>query len=469
VGNEKPNLNDPSSSHLSESEAKRRLEDFTRLVSNWIWEVDREFKITFISDRVFEVLGLHPQELIGKSLDEIITFEFSSGEELGSLLSRPFRDRPSTAITHEGGTCHLLISGIPVFNLETGDFEGVRGTANDVTARIQTEKKLRESEQHYRSLIEFQRTGILVYRDYKIVFANASAVRIFGAASLEDLLGRTSLELTHPDYHDLIKKRRLEVEENHIVQDFMELIHFRIDGSEFFALDNAASILWENESAVLVSVSDISETKDAERAAALSESRFKQFAESAADMFWESDAEHRYSFISPLPANLPALAKDFPIGFTPWETEALKPDGVDWVEHRSVLDAQKPFRNFRYEVIDTIGNTRYLSRNGSPQFDENGEFSGYRGTIIDETEHVLAREKIATIQHQFFTAIENFSEGFALWDVDGIFVYCNSYYRLTHPGAQEHLLPGKSYKDFIKAYALSVNVKPRDNLDNWVQ
>jgi PAS domain S-box-containing protein len=100
VGNEKPNLNDPPASRLSESEANRRLEDFTRLVSNWIWEVDREFKITFISDRVFEVLGLHPQELIGKSLDEIVTFEFSSSEELRSLLSRPFRDRPSTAITH---------------------------------------------------------------------------------------------------------------------------------------------------------------------------------------------------------------------------------------------------------------------------------------------------------------------------------------------------------------------------------
>ena len=31
---------------------KRRLDDITRLVSDWVWEIDREDRLTYASDRV---------------------------------------------------------------------------------------------------------------------------------------------------------------------------------------------------------------------------------------------------------------------------------------------------------------------------------------------------------------------------------------------------------------------------------
>lgn len=469
MGEDQAKPNAKEHSQMTESEAHRRLEDITRLVSDWVWEVDQEYKITFISERVFEVLGYHPRELIGKSLNDFIDFAIPASEDLSALIRRPFRDRPGTATKKNGEICHILTSGVPVFDLGTGDFEGVRGTADDVTARILAENKLRESEQHYRSLIEFQRTGILVHRDFKIVFANASAVRMFGAESVDDLMGRTSLDLTHSDYHEILKKRRASVEDKKEPQDFIELIHLRVDGSEFYAMDNAAPILWENEPAVLVSVSDISETKAAEQAAAISQQRFKEFAETAADRFWETDSEHKFVYISPPIVGSIILKEDAPIGHRRWDMPVLNLDGPEWVAHIEDLNAHKSFRNFHYQIKDDHGEVRHLISNGKPQFDSEGTFTGYRGTTIEETEQVRAVEKIAHIQQQFFTAIENFSEGFALWDAEENFVYCNSFFRLAHPGAQKYLLPEQKYRDFIKAFAISSNVKPHDNLDAWVK
>jgi PAS domain-containing protein len=50
---------------------RRRFYDLTRLVSDWVWETDADFRLTYVSFRVFEALGLHSLELIGRRLVDI--------------------------------------------------------------------------------------------------------------------------------------------------------------------------------------------------------------------------------------------------------------------------------------------------------------------------------------------------------------------------------------------------------------
>ena len=50
--------------------AIERLEDMTRLVSDWIWETNRNLVLTFVSPRVNEVLGYHQVELTGRALSD---------------------------------------------------------------------------------------------------------------------------------------------------------------------------------------------------------------------------------------------------------------------------------------------------------------------------------------------------------------------------------------------------------------
>jgi PAS domain S-box-containing protein len=121
---------------------KRRLDDLTRLVSDWVWEIDGDHRLTYVSDRVFEVLGFHPCELVGRRFRDLGSFVSDSDRALRSRWRSPFRDLPFEALDRGGRMHTFLVSGLPIFDRETGAFEGVRGTADDITERKRMEGEL---------------------------------------------------------------------------------------------------------------------------------------------------------------------------------------------------------------------------------------------------------------------------------------------------------------------------------------
>ena len=136
---ERRHLRLASSEAAEESRAlvdlRRRFDDITRLVSDWVWETDDELAFTSVSARVVKVLGLQPLEMVGHALDRFC--EAGDAEAvLVKLRGRsPFRNVPGAILARDGTPHRFLISGVPVFDEETGDFVGFRGTAEDVTER----------------------------------------------------------------------------------------------------------------------------------------------------------------------------------------------------------------------------------------------------------------------------------------------------------------------------------------------
>ena len=110
--------------------AEHRLYNLGRLISAWIWETDAEFRLTDVSYRVFGMLGLHPQELIGRRLRDIGSFvtleDFPAGGESQSTFRDVFFEVPD----REGQKRLFLVSGLPVYDQDTGAFRGMQGIAD---------------------------------------------------------------------------------------------------------------------------------------------------------------------------------------------------------------------------------------------------------------------------------------------------------------------------------------------------
>jgi PAS domain S-box-containing protein len=114
--------------------ALERLEDFTRLVTDWIWETNRNLVLTYVSPRVNEVLGYHSVELTGRALQDLPSKPNKTLMQLSEPDHRkPFRDLEVTIAGRDGKTRHVQLSGLPVYSRDSGDFLGYRGTAHDVT------------------------------------------------------------------------------------------------------------------------------------------------------------------------------------------------------------------------------------------------------------------------------------------------------------------------------------------------
>jgi PAS domain S-box-containing protein len=121
-----------------------------------------------------------------------------------------------------------------------------------------------------------------------------------------------------------------------------------------------------------------------------SEARFRDFARTSSDWFWETDEQHRFTYVSD---ELSLFGQDprAAIGRTRSELAADRQDDIPrWEEHYAGLDRHEPFRNFVYGRKIGTSPERIVSVSGNPVFDPSERFLGYRGTARDVTEEILA-------------------------------------------------------------------------------
>ena len=121
-----------------------------------------------------------------------------------------------------------------------------------------------------------------------------------------------------------------------------------------------------------------------------SEARFRDFARTSSDWFWETDEQHRFTFISDEIRSFGQDPRDR-IGRRRSELAADHPEDMRlWEEHYAALDRHEPFRNFVYARKIGTAPERMVSISGNPLFDPAGRFLGYRGTARDVTEQIRA-------------------------------------------------------------------------------
>ena len=97
------------------------------------------------------------------------------------------------------------------------------------------------------------------------------------------------------------------------------------------------------------------------------------------DVYWETDAEHRFTRQEFSERLTDAPARGAEIGKTRWEIPYVEPDEEVWREHRATLEAHLPFRDFELARPTADGGIRYVSVSGIPAFDEPRALRGVPG------------------------------------------------------------------------------------------
>ena len=128
-----------------------------------------------------------------------------------------------------------------------------------------------------------------------------------------------------------------------------------------------------------------------------SERRFRDLAEASADWFWEQDENLRFTYLSSQAGSHSGLGASQHIGKTRRELGNSGPSESEWAEHEALLQARKPFKDFRLHRVLPDGSARHFSVSGVPVLDADGRFKGYRGTGHDITVEMNAREELQKI------------------------------------------------------------------------
>jgi PAS domain S-box-containing protein len=134
-------------------------------------------------------------------------------------------------------------------------------TIVDITKRRRAEEALIESESRYRSLIMNSPDAILVAEDGHVVFVNSACCRLFGANGEGDLIGRTSLSLIHPDFHEQILAGIRRIRATGEAAPLAEAKVLRIDGEAVDTDFVASPFRFEGRFALHIILRDITEQR----------------------------------------------------------------------------------------------------------------------------------------------------------------------------------------------------------------
>ncbi|HWO27192.1 MAG TPA: ATP-binding protein [Candidatus Acidoferrum sp.] len=141
---------------------------------------------------------------------------------------------------------------------------------------------------------------------------------------------------------------------------------------------------------------DIEELKCAEQALRESEGKFRGYAETASDWFWEIGPDYKFTLLT---GNAFGSDPTGRIGTACWDHALdLETEPEKWRVVRGTLESRKPFRDFVYCCVGGNGSPMHVKASGKPVFDTNGEFRGYRGTGTEVTAIMRAQRAEASLQ-----------------------------------------------------------------------
>jgi len=165
-------------------------------------------------------------------------------------------------------------------------------------------------------------------------------------------------------------------------------------------------------SGAVVNVRDVTNSRLAQDALEESEQRFKDFAEIAADWFFELDPDLRFVYLSERFEEIVGLPREQALGrkrteLFPEEDYATA-NTANTRRHYRDLEQHRAFSDYEFVRVHPDGSRRVLRVSGKPVLDDHGRFQGYRGVARDVTEaHLLAARLSHQASHDALTGLVN--------------------------------------------------------------
>ena len=392
-----------------------RLGEAQRIAHFGWWERDFSTNRVLLSDELCGIFGVQPADIPEWHQRWLNLIHPEDRPRVAEAAAAALRGGPRYDVEYRvvrpDGAVRVVHSRGDVTRDDAGKPLRQFGVLQDITELRQAERELRASETRFRTFVDHAMDAFFLFNDrLTVIDVNRQACDSLGY-SREELLGM------HPSVFDVgldeasIKRLSKRIAAGERLT--FETRHRRKDGTSFPVEIHAAQFE-QGGRRHLTLVRDITERKRAEDALRASEERFRTLVHFSFDVYWETDAKHRFirqEFIEGLAA-APAPGSD--IGKTPWELPEFEASEEDWRRYRESLHAHLPFRDFELTRSTPDGGKRYVTASGMPVFDDKGHFLGYRGVGRDITERKQAEVAIRESEQRFRTLFEKANDAIFL-------------------------------------------------------
>lgn len=232
------------------------------------WDLDLETMTPYFSDETYRIYEIPP----GKppKVEDGINFY---APEARPIVQKAVAEAIEKQIPYDISVPFISARGTKKWVRTQGQVQlknnkpiRLYGAIQDITEQKQKEIELKTSEERFRAMIEGAPDPIFIQINKCFSYLNHHAVKLFGAKTENELLGKPVLGFFHPDFHIAALERIKKLnEDKNVVHEPFEQILIQVDGTEIWVETKGEPIEYEGENGGLVFIRDITYRKKAEK------------------------------------------------------------------------------------------------------------------------------------------------------------------------------------------------------------
>ena len=322
--------------------------------------------------------------------------------------------------------CRVLKDG-------SGNVIGALSSGRDITESKQAEEELRATQQRFQAVFEQAAVGVVIAEGTQGRFVNVNRrfCEIVGY-SAEELLQRTSDDITHPDdiRHDTAELGQIKA--GVVRGSSWEKRYRKKDGTIVWARVYVAPLDTSevNPTLRIGVIEDITERKQVEEALRESQAFYHSLVDQLPAGVFRKDREGRYVFVSPWFCRLKGMKEEEFLGKTPQEvaaSEAVKPDATEQAikyaaggadHHVQIMQTGNPIELIE-EYTDAAGRKQFMHVIKMPVINSEGKVIGTQGILFDITERRRMEDALRWRETQLQATLESTADGILAVDNKG--------------------------------------------------
>ncbi|MBO8181835.1 MAG: PAS domain S-box protein [Archaeoglobus sp.] len=363
------------------------LKDLAENTEDIVFSLNQEKKFVYVNRKWKEVFGFRDDEIEKLTIYDILPPDDTTCEEVFRQVTQGKEIRIENVFITKNGR-KIEVEGHVIGKKEDGKFKGCLGIFRDITQRKELERRLKESEEKFRTIAEESLPGIFVIQDGKFKYIN-KIVQIATGYSLEELMQIEPFSLVTDEFRD----KAMEAYEKALNGKKVNLeVKYRTkDGRKRWVLMSVTRIIYDSRPAVLGNWYDITKLKELEEKLRKSEEEYRNLVENALIGVYKTTIDGRIIFANQALIEMLGHSKEETFRLDPRDLYVKKEDRDRLIE---ILKKDGRVVGFETELITNSGNVIEVLI--SAVLD--GEYIS--GMIMDITERKKMEERLVDLNEK---------------------------------------------------------------------
>lgn len=381
--------------------AEANLSSILSCIKDQFLSLDREWRYTYVNERVLEVTGLPREQLLGKSIWKV--FPDIVGSQFDTQVHQALATQTTVQFDYYYPPLQRWFEN-HVYPAENG----ISILVTDISERKQAEKVLRENQQWLNTALKAGKMGSWQLDLTTGTLAASDTCKAnYGHSPKSNFAYQDLFETIHAD--DLARVQAAIQQAIETDTDYdVEYRCVWSDGSIHWVLVRGRAIYNPDGKPLRIAgVSiDITERKQTEAALSQSEERFRLMAETIQDVFWVADFRvPQILYVSPAYEQIWGCSRDSLYSDYAFWLDTIHPDDRERVRTTALTCLEQDVVENEYRIIRPNGSIRWIRDRGFALRDETGQIYEAVGIAQDITERKQAEVALREAYVQLESAL----------------------------------------------------------------